>query len=229
MALLEKIIKLKDEKYKLFTQKLIPTVNPDQIIGVKTPVLREFAKNLSIDEQREHLNSLPHHYHEENLLHGFIIEREKDCIRCLQLLDEFLPFVDNWAVCDSIRPKVFEKNKDNLLVAIRRWIKSNSVYAVRFAIEMLMVYYLDDDFTDEFPQLVASIKSDEYYIKMMQAWYFATALAKKWDEVIPYITNNSLDTWTHNKAIQKSIESFRITAQNKLYLRSLKIKQKPLP
>ena len=209
-----------EEKYKEFSSKLMPTVSRDKVIGIRTPILRKYAKDL--ENYDEFLTDLPHKYFEEDNLHAFLIERERDFEKCIEMLDTFLPFVDNWATCDSMKPKVLKKEPEKLLVHIKRWIKSKDVYTVRYAINLLMSFYLDENFDSDYLDLVADVKSEEYYINMMQSWYFATALAKQYNATVPYIENNVLDEWTHNKTIQKSIESFRITEEHKNYLKKLK-------
>lgn len=213
-----------DEKYRVFQQKLMPNIAIERILGVRTPVLRKYAKTLSEEERECFLAALPHEYTDENNLHGFLIEGIKDFDRCVKEIDRFLPYVDNWATCDLMSPKIFKKHKEELLIHIKRWLKSSRVYTVRFGIEMLMSHYLDEDFKVCYLDWVAAIKSDEYYVKMMVAWYFATALAKQYDATIPYIEQKKLAVWTHNKAIQKSVESYRITDEQKEYLKGLKVK-----
>ena len=216
---------MRDEKYAAFQAKLIPGMDAEKMIGVRTPALRSFAKELYKDPNvNEFLIALPHDTFDENQLHAFILSEEKDFERCVQSVDAFLPYVDNWATCDQLSPKVFKKHPEKLLPYIRRWITSTHTYTVRFAIGMLMQYFLDDRFSTEYADLAASLRSDEYYINMMIAWYFATALAKQYDAILPYIEEKRLDKWTHNKAIQKSVESFRITPDQKEYLKTLKIK-----
>lgn len=216
---------MQDLKYKTFHSKLMPTVNPDKIIGVRVPVLRKFAKEFSkTPEAAEFIKTLPHKYYEEDNLHAFIIEQIKDYYEAVNELNRFLPFVDNWATCDMMTPKSFKNNTDRLIAQIYFWIESNHTYEVRFAVNMLMKFYLDGNFKEEYLSMVAEIKSDEYYIKMVQAWYFATALAKQWDSAVKIIKENKLDEWTHNKAIQKSVESYRITKERKEFLKTLKRK-----
>lgn len=220
----EELFRLRDEKYAAFQAKLIPTVQPDRIIGVRTPQIRAFAKSLSKDEGAgAFLTSLPHRYFDEDQLHAFVISLEKDFDKCVAEVEAFLPFVDNWATCDQLSPKAFKKQPEKLLLYIRAWIKSDKAYTVRFAIGMLMEHFLDDLFDLEYADMVAAIRSEEYYINMMIAWYFATALAKQYDSVLPYLQEKKLDDWTHNKAIQKSVESYRITAEQKAYLKTLKV------
>ncbi|MGN0447198.1 MAG: DNA alkylation repair protein [Acutalibacteraceae bacterium] len=214
---------LQDEKYKAFSSKLIPNISEDKIIGVRTPQLRALAKAVIKENKAEaFLSSLPHDYQEENGLHAFIINEEKDYNKVLMLLKDFLPYVDNWAICDGLSPKIFKKHKTELLKEIDKWLLSEHIYTVRFAIEMLMTHFLDEDFDEVFCQKVAAVKSDEYYLKMMVAWYFATALAKQWDSAVPFIEKRTLDEWTHRKTIQKAVESYRITDEQKTYLRKLK-------
>ena len=216
---------MRDEKYKNFHIKLMPGIDPDKVIGVRTPELKAYAKKLCKDERvDEFIKDIPHDFYDENNLHGFIINLEKDYDKTVKMLDVFLPLVDNWATCDLLRPASFKKkeNRGKLIDYIKELIKSEHTYTRRFGMEMLMTHYLDEDFSDEYPALISKINCDEYYIMMMSAWYFATALAKQYDSVIPYIENNVLDKRTHNKAIQKAVESFRITDEQKTYLKSLK-------
>ncbi|MBP9989280.1 MAG: DNA alkylation repair protein [Ruminococcus sp.] len=225
MDLIARLYELQDLKYRDFNSKLIPTVDKNKVIGVRTPDLRKLAKEFAkTDEAESFLNSLPHKYYEENNIHGFIIETIKDYDKCIYELNRFLPYVDNWATCDLISPKIFKKHTDELYEQIKIWISSDKTYTVRFGIEMLMSFYLDDLFDTKHFELVSSVCSDEYYIKMMQAWYFATALAKHYDETLIFIESKKLDKWTHNKSIQKAVESYRITDEQKKYLKSLKIK-----
>ncbi|WP_026507845.1 DNA alkylation repair protein [Butyrivibrio sp. MC2013] len=225
--ILDRLYSLQDIKYRDFQKGLIPTVDPDRVIGVRTPDLRKYAAELSKrDDIKDFLSDLPHQYFDENQLHAFIISRIKDMDICLMEVDRFLPYVDNWATCDQLSPAVFRKHKDALLTRIREWISSEDTYTVRFAIGMLMQHFLEDDYDPCYPEMVAALRSDEYYINMMIAWYFATALAKRYDEIVPYIEERRLDIWTHNKAIQKSVESYRITPEQKAYLKSLKIKSR---
>ena len=222
----ERLISLQDKEYREFHVKLIPSVDPEAIIGVRTPKLRALAKELGKrPEIDDFLNDLPHKYFEENQLHAFIISDIKDYERCMKEVEIFLPYIDNWATCDQMSPKVFKKNKEDLLVHINKWIASQETYSVRFGVVMLMTHYLEEDFDLTYPNLVADIQSEEYYINMARAWYFATALAKQYEAVLPFIESQRLDAWTHNKAIQKSIESYRITPEQKAYLRTLKVKR----
>ncbi|MGE4353897.1 MAG: DNA alkylation repair protein [Oscillospiraceae bacterium] len=220
-----RLFELQDLKYKEFQCKLMPTVNPETVIGVRTPDLRKLAKEYSkTPEASDFLKILPHRYYEENNLHGFLIETIRDYDTASNAVDAFLPFIDNWATCDLISPKVFKKHLPELYEKIKVWLKSDRTYTVRFGIEMLMSFYLDDNFRPEIPELVAGIRSNEYYINMMIAWYFATALAKQYFTTLPYIREKRLKKWTHNKTIQKAIESYRISDETKAYLRTLKVK-----
>ncbi len=221
----KELYRLQDVKYREFQSKLIPTVSPDAVIGVRTPELRQYAKMLVKQEEvQDFLQDLPHTYFDENQLHAFILSELKDYETCLKEVNAFLPYVDNWATCDQLSPKVFAKHKKELLKAIKVWMASKETYPIRFGIEMLMKYFLDDAFDPDYPQMVANIKSEEYYVNMMIAWYFATALAKQYEAVLPYLKEQKLDPWTHQKTIQKAIESYRITSKQKEELRRLRIK-----
>ena len=221
----ERLFSHQDLKYRDFHSSLMPTVDKDLVIGVRTPELRKLAKELAKDpEITVFLADLPHKYYEENNLHGMIIEMEKDFVKCMDMLEDFLPYIDNWATCDLISPKVFKKHQPQLLEHVKVWIQSDHTYTCRFAMKMLMTWYLDEDFSLEYPEMVAAVDSEEYYVNMMRAWYFATALAKQYEAVVPFIENKRLDDWTHNKTIQKSVESFRITPQQKAYLKTFKVK-----
>ncbi len=209
-----------EEAYRDFSARLMPTVDKSTVIGIRTPILRKYAKSLT--DYEGFLADLPHTYFEENNLHAFLIEREKDFDACIEKLDAFLPFVDNWATCDSMAPKVLGKEPEKLLGHIQRWMQAADIYTVRFSIGLLMRFYLDENFDVQYPRMVAEICSDQYYINMMRAWYFATALAKRYDETVPFIEKKVLDTWTHNKTIQKAVESFRISDEQKQYLKTLK-------
>lgn len=220
----EHLFELQDLKYKAFHSKLMPTVDIDCIIGVRTPLLRKYAAELSkTDKGWEFVKILPHKYYDENNLHGFIIEKCKDFDETIRLIELFLPYVDNWATCDLMSPKVFKKNLPALLPKIKEWISSSHQWTIRFAIEMLMSFYLDENFEQAFPQMVAGVKNEEYYVKMMVAWYFATALAKQPKTILPYFEKKVLEPWIHNKAIQKSIESYRISDETKKYLKTLRL------
>lgn len=220
------LFELQDLGYRDFQAKLMPTVNKEKIIGIRTPALRAFAKKYGkTDEAKEYLQILPHQYYEENNLHGLLIEQIKDYDRCLKEIDCFLPYIDNWATCDMLAVKVVKKHLDTFIDEVYRWLESDHTYTIRFGINMLMRYYLDDAFQMEYPEKVAQIRSEEYYVNMMRAWYFATALAKQYDKILPFIEGRKLDVWTHNKTIQKAIESYRIMPDQKEYLRGLKIKK----
>ncbi len=220
-----KLFALQDLKYRDFSSKLTPTIDTETVIGVRTPALRKLAKEYGYTPQTEEfLKILPHHYYEENNLHGFLIETIGEYDATMKALEAFLPYIDNWATCDLISPKVFKKNPAELYKKIQGWLQSDRTYTVRFGIGMLMSHFLDDRFLPEMPALVASIRSEEYYINMMVAWYFATALVKQPNFVMPFIEDRRLQKWTHNKAIQKSIESYRISDDTKAYLRTLKVK-----
>ena len=222
----ETLFQLQDVKYRDFQSKLIPTAEADTVIGVRTPDLRKYAKKLIKREDIEgYLKSLPHRYFDENQLHAFIISEIKDYDYCLEEVERFLPYVDNWATCDQMAPKVFAKRKEDLFERIKVWISSGETYTVRFGIGMLMRHFLDEKFDLAYPEMVAGVRSEEYYVNMMIAWYFATALAKQYDAVLPYLEEKRLDVWTHNKTIQKSVESYRISPEHKKYLKSLKIKK----
>ncbi|MBO4433769.1 MAG: DNA alkylation repair protein [Clostridia bacterium] len=222
----DKLFSLQDKKYHDFQLKLIPGANPATFIGVRTPELRAFAKELSREADISvFLNDLPHKYFDENQLHAFILSEIKDFDNCIREVDRFLPFVDNWATCDQLSPKVFKKHKAELLVYIKRWMASDKVYTVRFATGMLLTHFLDEDFDKSYLDMAADIRSNEYYINMMTAWFFATALAKQYDTAVKYIENRRLDTFTHNKAIQKACESYRVSKEHKEYLKLLKIKE----
>ena len=223
--IVDKLFSMQDKKYRELQIKTIPNIDPDTIIGVRTPELRKFAKELfKNNKYKDFIEELPHKYFDENQLHAFIIFESKDYDECINLVNKFLPYINNWATCDQGTSKLFKKHTDELLIEIKKWIKSKETYTIRFGISSLMRYYLDDNFKPEYLEMVSKIKSDEYYVNMMKAWYFATALAKQYDEAIKYIENKKLDIWTHNKTIQKAIESYRITDKQKDYLRSLKIK-----
>lgn len=221
----KRLFDLKDPGYRDFQSKLLPSVDKDRIIGVRTPQLKDLAKRLLKDpEVYGFLDILPHRYFDEDQLHAFIISGIKDFDACMDLVEKFLPYIDNWATCDQLSPAVFKKHRTGLLEHIKTWISSGKTYVVRFGTGMLMQHYLDEDFDAEYLDIVAGISSEEYYVNMMRAWYFATALAKQYDAVLPYIENKRLDLWTHNKAVQKAVESRRITEEQKSYLRSLKRK-----
>lgn len=221
----KKLISLGDGEYKAFHAKLIPTVPEEKIIGVRTPTLRKYAKGLfASTDVSGFLGDLPHKFYEEDNLHAFLIEQIKDYSVVISRLDRFLPYIDNWATCDMMSPACFFKNTDKLYKDALRWLESDKVYAVRFGICMLMKHYFDENFQTAYLDKVDAVKSEEYYIKMAVAWYFATALTKRYNETLPYIENCRLDIWTHNKAIQKACESYQVPKEHKEYLKTLKIK-----
>ena len=220
----KKLYSLQDMKYRDMQIRIIPTINPESVIGVRTPELKRMATDvLKAGDYQEFLNELPHKYFEENQLQAFIISGIKDLNECMEELEKFLPYVDNWTTCDQMSPKIFRKHRKELLTHIKKWIKAEKTYTVRFGVGMLMEHFLDEEFDPEYPAMVAEIRSEEYYVNMMIAWYFATALAKQYESVLPYLEQKRLDDWTHNKAIQKSVESRRITEEQKIYLKSLKL------
>ena len=218
---------LKDENYRRFHAKLIPDIPIDNIIGVRTPVLRKYAKEVAkLPEANIFLESLPHSYYEENNLHGALLSLlyPKDIIAFMEQLERFLPYVDNWATCDMLSPKIFKKHLPYVYERVQKWLQSDAVYTIRFGIVTLLGFYLDDAFEPEMRQLVANVRSEEYYVNMAVAWYFSMALVKQYDATLPYIQNRVLEPWTHNKSIQKAIESRRIPQETKAYLRGLKIR-----
>lgn len=220
---------LKDENYRRFHAKLIPDIPIDNIIGVRTPVLRKYAKEVAkLPEANIFLESLPHSYYEENNLHGALLSLlyPKDIIAFMEQLERFLPYVDNWATCDMLSPKIFKKHLSYVYERVQKWLQSDAVYTIRFGIVTLLEFYLDDAFEPEMLQLVANVRSEEYYVNMAVAWYFSMALVKQYDATLPYIQNRVLEPWTHNKSIQKAIESRRIPQETKAYLRGLKIRQR---
>ncbi|MCQ2522673.1 MAG: DNA alkylation repair protein [Lachnospiraceae bacterium] len=221
----EELFALQDVAYADFQAKLTPGIPREAFIGVRVPTARKLAKKLIREpEAAAFLSNLPHFYFDENMLHGLLLSEMKDFGACIEAVDQFLPYVDNWAVCDIMSPKVFKKNKQALLTKIKEWAASEKTYTCRFGIEMLMTYFLDADFVPEYLDIPASVHSEEYYVRMMVAWFFATALAKQWDVAVTYIEGNQLDPWIHNKTIQKARESYRITPEQKEYLKSLKQK-----
>ena len=223
MEIIKRLLELSDEKYADFQAKLTPTIDRNKFIGVRVPEVRKLAKELYKTAQYEDfIKDLPHKYYDENMLHGLILSEYKDYDDCISEVERFLPYVDNWAVCDIMSPKCFKKNKDRLIAKITEWSGSDAVYTSRFGIEMLMSHYLDEDFKEEYLEIPAKVHLDDYYAKMMVAWFFATALAKQWDATIPYIEEARLEIWTHNKTIQKARESYRITDEQKNYLKTLK-------
>lgn len=225
--LLKRLFNLQDLKYRDMQIKIIPNIDPESIIGVRTPDLKNLAKEiLKSGDYKAFIEELPHKYFEENQLQAFIISGIKDINECMEELEKFLPYVDNWATCDQMSPKVFKKHKEELLTCIKVWIASDKPYTIRFGVGMLMEHFLNEDFDLSFPEMVANLRSEEYYVNMMIAWYFATALAKQYQSIIPFIEQKRLDDWTHNKAIQKSVESYRITEEQKKYLKTLKVARK---
>lgn len=214
---------LQDESYANFQSKLIPTVAREKIIGVRVPQVRKLAKELLREgDYKEFLDQLPHTYYDEDMLHGLLLSELKDYTLCIRRIEQFLPYVDNWAVCDCMSPKVFRKNKDSLLDKIREWTVSEDTYTCRFGVGMLMTHFLEEDFEPEYLEMVACIQSEEYYVNMMRAWFYATALARQWEATIAVLATGRLDIWTHNKTIQKARESFRITAEQKEQLKTMK-------
>lgn len=224
--IIEELKKLQDSENALFQQKLTPGVDADRFLGVRVPDCRKLAKTLMkefTDDSKAFFKELPHYYFDENMLHGLMIAEIKDYDGCIKELELFLPYIDNWAVCDSISPVSFKRNRIKLIDKCQEWISSEHTYTCRFGMLMLMKHFLDEDFKEDYLRLPADVVSDEYYVNMMRAWYYATALAKQWDETIPFIENVILDPWTHNKTIQKACESFRISSEQKKYLQGLKV------
>lgn len=217
------LFELQDVTYRDFHSRLMPGIDKDTIIGIRTPMLRKFAKEFAKTAEAENfLQELPHPYYEENNLHMMLLARMKDYEKCVCEVERFLPYINNWATCDSPAPKCFTKHKEELLPKIRTWMASDHTYTIRYGIEMLMNLYLEEDFKPEYPKLVTAVQSEEYYVNMMIAWYFATALAKQWDAVIPYLEQRKLSPWVHRKTIQKAVESYRISDEQKIYLKSLR-------
>ena len=222
----KRLFEMRDTGYRDFHARLIPTVKKEKIIGIRTPMIWKFAKEFGKTEESElFLKVLPHQYYEENNLHGLLIEQIRDYDKCLEELERFLPFIDNWATCDLLALHMMKKHRDIFIREVFRWIESDQPYTIRFGISMLMRHYLDEEFKTEYPEKVAAIRSEEYYVNMMRAWYFATALAKQYENVLPFLEKRQMDVWTHNKTIQKAIESYRITSEQKEYLRTLRIKK----
>ena len=224
MDITQKLMDMQDIKYRDFTSPLIPNVAKENMIGVRLPYVKKLAKELyKSEEYKDFINMLPHTYFEEYHLHSYILSEIKDFDAFVYEIEKFLPYIDNWSVCDSLRPRCFVKNKEKALIYIKTWLESNHTYTKRFAIEMLMVHYLGDDFAPEYLELVSKVQGEDYYLKMMVAWYFATALAKQYDATLPYIQNHLIqDKWTHNKAIQKALESYRVSEDKKVLLKILK-------
>jgi 3-methyladenine DNA glycosylase AlkD len=226
----EELFRMQDLKYRDFQVRLIPTVNADRVIGVRTPMLRKYARQISIREDIEaFLSDLPHKYFDEDQLHAFILGAMKDYGRCINEVNRFLPYINNWATCDQLAPGIFKKHRQELQDNIKIWLRSDHAYTVRFGIGMLMQHFLDEAFDSEYLDTVAGIRSREYYVNMMVAWFFATALAKQYDAAVRVIEDRRLDGWTHNKTIQKALESYRITPERKAYLRSLKVRRQKYP
>ena len=224
MSVREELLALCDEKNADFLARLIPNLPPESILGGRTPELRSLARRLrGTEDAARFLEELPHALLEENQLHAFLIAEIRDYARCLRELERFLPFVDNWATCDGLRPKVFQRHRAELIEPVKRWIDSGETYTVRFGLGMLMTHYLDADFRPEYLDWAASVRSEEYYVNTMVAWYFATALAKQYEAALPYIEKQRLDPWTHNKTIQKAAESFRVPEEHKAYLKTLRV------
>lgn len=223
MNFTEELFALQDSSYGDFQAKLTPGIPREKFIGVRVPEVRKLAKRLAKEpDAASFLEDLPHKHYDENMLHALLLSEMKDYEACVAAVDRFLPYVDNWAVCDILSPKIFRRNKPALLKKIREWSASEKTYTCRFGIEMLMSHFLDDDFKPEYLEIPAAVRSEEYYVRMMVAWFFATALAKQWDAAVKYVEEGRLDTWTHNKTIQKARESFRITPEQKEYLQTLK-------
>lgn len=220
--LLQKLFSLRDPVYQSFQARILPNIPAESIIGARTPELRQIAK--SMDDSQYFLSALPHTYFEENQIHAFLLSEKKDFDETIQAINSFLPYIDNWSTCDQLSPKVFRKHHSELLPYIQQWLHSTDTYAIRFAIKVLMDHFLEEDFSPEHPDWVASVHSEEYYIRMVIAWYFATALAKQYDAVYPYLTGYRLEKWIHNKTIQKAVESFRISQTQKEQLKKLRIR-----
>ena len=223
MTLYERLTEVRDETYRELQMKLVPNIEPKTIIGVRTPAMRAIAKEVFKSGERDtFLSTLPHPYYEENLIHFFVLAEIKDFDECVRGVETFLPYVDCWPVSDQATPKAFRKNHEKLLPYLKKWIASEHVYTARFGLRMLMNEFLDADFKEEYLALAASPKGKDYYLRMMVAWFFATALAKRYDETVPYLENRVLDDWVHKKAIQKAVESFRVTDAHKDYLKTLR-------
>lgn len=222
----KRLFEMQDIRYRDFHAKLVPTMKKDKFIGIRTPMLRKFASEFGkTEESKLFLKVLPHQYYEENNLHGLLIEQIRDYDKCLEELERFLPFIDNWATCDLLALHMMKKHRGVFIREVYRWMESDQPYTIRFGIGMLIRYYLDEEFKPEYPEKVAAIRSEEYYVNMMRAWYFATALAKQYEKVLPFLEERRMDVWTHNKTIQKAIESYRITPEQKAYLRTLRIRK----
>ena len=223
MTLFDRLAKETDEAYRAFQIRLVPNIPPETVLGVRTPKLRAVAKEVfESGDMDAFLSDLPHRYYEENLIHFFVLSMIKDFDRCLEGVEAFLPYVDCWPVSDQATPKSFRKNHEALLPYVRKWIASEHVYTARFGIRMLMNEFLGEEFNKAYLELVASKRGEDYYLKMMVAWYFATALAKRYEETLPYLEEHKLEDWVHKKAIQKALESYRVTEEHKEYLKSLR-------
>lgn len=219
----KQLFELQDLKYRDFHSKLMPETDKETVIGIRTPVLRKFAKEFAgTSEAEAFLRQLPHRYYEENNLHMMLITGIKDYEKCMEEIQRFLPCIDNWATCDYPAPKCFARHKDQVLEEAKRWISSGETYVIRYGIGMLMRLFLDEDFSSEYLEMAAAVQSQEYYVNMMIAWYFATALAKQWDATVPYIEQHKLSDWVHRKAVQKAVESYRITPEQKEYLKGFR-------
>lgn len=226
MYFTDRLMELRDEEYAAFQSRIVPNIDGGTILGVRVPVLKGLAKELYNDPRKEaFFNELPHKYYEENQLHIMLVCLEKSFDTCISRLEQFLPYADNWAVTDQSSPKCFKKHHKELVPIITEWLGSEHVYTARYAMNIFMREFLDDDFDVKYAELISQKRGEDYYLKMMIAWYFATALAKQYDAVVPFIEQRRLDLWTHNKAIQKSIESYRVSDDHKAYLRGLKIKK----
>lgn len=223
-TLQQRLFSFRDAEYAAFQAKLTPGIPLDSFIGVRIPQLRKFAKAYAKEpDSTKFMQDLPHTYYDENMLHALLIAEVGDYERCMELTKQFLPYVDNWAVCDVLSPKVFRRHRPELLPNIHEWCSSSHTYTCRFGLEMLMTHFLDADFRPEYLELASSVRSNAYYVRMMVAWFFATALAKQWDATLPYIKHQRLAPWTHNKTIQKARESFRITPEQKELLKTMRI------
>lgn len=219
----KQLFELQDLKYRDFHSKLMPETDKETVIGIRTPVLRKFAKEFAgTSEAEAFLRQLPHRYYEENNLHMMLITGIKDYEKCMEEIQRFLPCIDNWATCDYPAPKCFARHKDQVLEEAKRWISSGETYVIRYGIGMLMRLFLDEDFSSEYLEMAATVQSQEYYVNMMIAWYFATALAKQWDATVPYIEQHKLSDWVHRKTVQKAVESYRITPEQKEYLKGFR-------
>lgn len=225
-SIYEELLSLRDLKYKDFQAALVPTIDKETVLGIRMPALRKYAASIqNTARAKDFLQQLPHTFYEENNLHGILLEKEQDFETLIKNLEDFLPFINNWATCDLLRPAIFRRHLRELREYIRRWLKSSHSYTVRFAMEMLMVYYLEDAFSPDYPEWVCSACTEDYYVRMMAAWYFATALAKQYENALPWLLEKKLPVWVHNKTIQKAIESYRITPNQKVFLKTLRIKK----